>query len=621
MEVDFVSQELRDIVKSLQNIVFSATYPDFRITFVNQAIESLTGYPVNDFINDSETWMKVYHPDDLPSISKMVENLQRFGKGINIYRLVHKNGSVIWVKGETQIVKDETGSPTKVIGIVTDINDQILDQEKIQKANDLLDSTDRLARIGAWEYNIIAQKLYWSAVTKEIHEVDPDFQPDVSSGINFYKPGDNQERVERLFLEAVQLGKPFDDEFVLVTAKGRELFVRSIGKAIVQNGKVVSVIGIFQDIDQIKRNQAALVQLAGENERIFEGTQSAMFIVEVQKDNQFRYLRTNRSHQIQTGIELQKIQGKTPQELVGEKTGNIIANNYQYALDSGRSVSYQENLDLPAGKVWWYTQLTPSFQPGKVPIIIGASVDITALKLKEEELNKTLTVVNEQNSKLQNFAYIVSHNLRSHSSNIYLLTKLFKEEPDSEEKGKYFELLQLATQNLMETVSNLDEIVSINSQFKLLKSDLNLRTVINSVLNTMTTTTERLQAEIILSIPEKFEIYANPAYFESIFLNLISNSLKYSDPNRKPIIQISAEETEDQFVIHVKDNGLGIDLNRFGGKIFGMYKIFHRHPDARGLGLFIVKNQLEAMGGSITVDSKVGEGTAFTTSFPKKLVS
>ncbi len=621
MEPDLIQTELNDIVNSLRNIVFSASYPDFRITYVNQAIEILTGYPPEVFLENSETWLQVYHPEDLHTIEKMVQNLNQHGKGINIYRLLHKDGSVVWVKGETQVLYDELGNPRKVIGIVTDINEQIIANEKIKKTNNLLDSTDRLARVGAWEYDLESQKLYWSAVTKEIHEVDPDYEPDVQTAIHFYKEGENKEKVAKLFFDAMENGIPFDDEFILITAKKREVYVRSIGKAVIQNNKVISIIGIFQDIDTIKKNQVALVELAEENERIFEGTQSAMFIVEVMGQNEFRYSRTNRSHQIQTGVSLADIQGKTPQELVGEKTGSIIANNYKYAIDSGRTVSYQENLNLPAGNVWWYTQLTPSFKPGKTPIIIGASIDITALKSKEEELNKSLSVVNAQNSKLQNFTYIVSHNLRSHCSNIFLLTKLFKEEENSEEKEKFFELLQGATQNLLDTVNNLGDIISINSQFELNKSDINFNLVIKSVMSTLTANREHLEAEFFIDCPEALEVYANPAYFESIFLNLLSNALKYSDPARKPIIHVFAREEENQFVFQIKDNGLGIDLNRYAGKIFGMYKIFHKHPDARGMGLFLVKNQLEAMGGTISVDSKVGKGTTFTIFFPKKLVA
>ena len=103
-----------------------------------------------------------------------------------------------------------------------------------------------------------------------------------------------------------------------------------------------------------------------------------------------------------------------------------------------------------------------------------------------------------------------------------------------------------------------------------------------------------------------------PAYLDSILFNLISNSIKYKRPDAAPIINISAQQTTDFVKITVSDNGLGIDLNLHKKKIFGLYKTFHKHQEARGLGLYITKNQVEAMNGKINVSSKINGGTTFT---------
>ncbi len=103
----------------------------------------------------------------------------------------------------------------------------------------------------------------------------------------------------------------------------------------------------------------------------------------------------------------------------------------------------------------------------------------------------------------------------------------------------------------------------------------------------------------------------NKGYMESIIQNLISNSIKYKQPNRQPEIEIRSRIKDDLSIIEFKDNGLGIDLGQHGDKIFGLHKTFHRHKDAKGLGLFIVKNQVDAMGGEIQVESKVNQGTTF----------
>ena len=109
-----------------------------------------------------------------------------------------------------------------------------------------------------------------------------------------------------------------------------------------------------------------------------------------------------------------------------------------------------------------------------------------------------------------------------------------------------------------------------------------------------------------------------PAYLDSVLMNFITNAVKYKDPERDPIVKLSLEQCDNYTVLSITDNGLGIDLERYGEKLFGMYKTFHDNPDARGIGLYITKNQVEAMNGKITVSSNPGKGTTFNIHFNEK---
>jgi signal transduction histidine kinase len=109
-----------------------------------------------------------------------------------------------------------------------------------------------------------------------------------------------------------------------------------------------------------------------------------------------------------------------------------------------------------------------------------------------------------------------------------------------------------------------------------------------------------------------------PAYLDSILMNFITNAVKFRDPKREPEIRISTSVNEDYTILRIADNGLGIDLKKHGSKLFGMYKTFHENAEARGIGLYITKNQVEAMEGKITTTSKVGKGTTFNIHFNEK---
>ena len=117
--------------------------------------------------------------------------------------------------------------------------------------------------------------------------------------------------------------------------------------------------------------------------------------------------------------------------------------------------------------------------------------------------------------------------------------------------------------------------------------------------------------QITTSFPTTLQVNVIPAYLESIIFNLISNAIKYKSPHRRPLLNIGYEINEQYTVITFKDNGLGLNLNKNGHKIFGMYKTFHGNNDARGIGLYLTKNQIEAMNGKIEVESEEGVGSVF----------
>jgi signal transduction histidine kinase len=118
------------------------------------------------------------------------------------------------------------------------------------------------------------------------------------------------------------------------------------------------------------------------------------------------------------------------------------------------------------------------------------------------------------------------------------------------------------------------------------------------------------------NIPVNTALFANPAYIESILHNILSNAIKYSHADRTPVIDINCIEVNNTLILTIQDNGIGIDLNKHRNDLFVMYKTFSTNKDAKGIGLFITKYQVEVMGGEISLDSKLDEGTTVTIKFP-----
>jgi len=151
------------------------------------------------------------------------------------------------------------------------------------------------------------------------------------------------------------------------------------------------------------------------------------------------------------------------------------------------------------------------------------------------------------------------------------------------------------------------------------REDLNLNTFLNQTLEVLSKEIKDNKVIIVNKISEKETIKFNPAYLESLFLNFTTNAIKYSHPDRTPEINYSSSKENGKVVLMIQDNGLGINLEKHGEKLFGMYKTFHKNDNARGIGLFITKNQIESMGGTIEVESKVNVGTTFKINFNEEL--
>lgn len=284
---------------------------------------------------------------------------------------------------------------------------------------------------------------------------------------------------------------------------------------------------------------------------------------------------------------------------------------------SGKSfTAYFKMLTFDNKEFWARGTGKPLYDENNTIIgVHGVFQDITSEKLKELSLENSLHLIETQNSKLFNFAHIVSHNLRSHSSNLQLTLELMESVTSEEERQEFMTGLNSISESLNETIVHLNEIVNTQSRADDEKVPVEFETVLFHVKNSLTQLILKTEAEIYSDFSLVSSIKYIPAYMESVFLNLLTNALKYKHPDRTPLIQITTYYKNGSDYMEFKDNGLGIDLALYKDKLFTMYQTFHKHEEAVGIGLFLTKNQIEALHGTISVASVVNEGTTFTIQF------
>jgi len=271
--------------------------------------------------------------------------------------------------------------------------------------------------------------------------------------------------------------------------------------------------------------------------------------------------------------------------------------SYKWILDKGKVIEY--------------------IKEGKEKRVIGVHIDLTDSKEHEDALEKSIALITKQNSKLKSFAHIASHNLKEHAGNFETLLKFYDEAESQEEKDDLIMHVKTVSKSLNKTVNNLREIVSVDVIGSKDQTELNLHAYIEDAIHTVESEITTLKAIVTNDVDRTIAINFNKAYLESIIQNLLTNALKYRHPERLPTITFNAFNNADDITLEIIDNGLGIDLDKYGKDFFGLYKTFHENQNSEGVGLYLTKTQIEALGGSITASSKVNIGTKFTLIFPK----
>lgn len=182
---------------------------------------------------------------------------------------------------------------------------------------------------------------------------------------------------------------PYDQIVRYQHKKGSTVWIRCRGLAIRnENGTAVRMLGAHTDITDLKETEKELSRLTKEYEKVFNGTQDAMFLIKVLDNGGFQYVRNNLAHQYKTGFLLEQILYKTPQELFGNEIGDKVVDNYLKCVENQKSITFEEELKLPAGDRIWFTTLTPIIEEDQVTHIVGSSTDITERKKLEMELEK-----------------------------------------------------------------------------------------------------------------------------------------------------------------------------------------------------------------------------------------
>ncbi|MEY3405533.1 MAG: hypothetical protein RL161_963, partial [Bacteroidota bacterium] len=250
--------------------------------------------------------------------------------------------------------------------------------------------------------------------------------------------------------------------------------------------------------------------------------------------------------------------------------------------------------------------------------------ELTQTKQKIEQYNEELEsaveqrtkVLADQNQQLEQFSFVTAHNLRSPVAKVMALVNLLQ--VNSANPATQQEMLKKLSQSALDLdiiIKDLGTILELRKGHAIKMEEVSLRNTVDLILRSFEELIHRSDIKVRADIELDY-IVTFPAYLNSILYNLMSNAIKYRAAERIALIDVQIYKKDKAIFFRVEDNGIGFDSEKFGNKVFEPFKRLTNQKDGKGLGMFLVKSQVEALGGQVSISSKPGVGTVVVFQLP-----
>ena len=494
--------------------------------------------------------------------------------------------------------------------------------EEIKESNERYDIVAKATSDTIWDWKIQEDDFIWN---KGIQGVFGYKKEEVGKTSKWWfdriHPEDSIKMSIKLYSFIEQKTEKWQDEYRFKCADGTYKYVFDRGFLVKdEDGNAIRMIGTIQDVTKQKEEEQRLKLL----ETVITQTKDAVIITESEKSDKTipKIVFVNPAFTEMTGYKSGDVIGKTPIVFMGRKSVKNDISNLSKALKGREEFKFETLNQKKNGEEYWvnFSMIPITNQEGNHSHWISIQRDITEEKKQEKEKEQLIRELTQNNKDLKQFSYITSHNLRAPLSNLTGLLNLMQEYPvENPELREIINGFSTSTNLLNETINDLVKVVIIKDNPSIDKEEVLIKDVFENVFNQLSYLISLHKPILKIELEKVSILNINKAYLESILLNLFTNAIKYRSPKRTLRIFVSSKEQNNSIVLIFKDNGIGIDLERNRDKIFGLYQRFHNYSDSKGLGLYLVKSQVESMGGTIGVESAVDKGTTFTIIFKNTL--
>lgn len=502
-------------------------------------------------------------------------------------------------------------------------NSRILEKIKsnnneIKESNEKYDIVSKATSDTIWDWKIQKDTITWN---KGIETIFGYTQEEVGNNSAWWfdkiHPEDSIKMSVKLYSFIEQKSEKWQDQYRFRCADNTYKYVLDRGFLLKdKKGRAHRMIGAIQDITKQKKEEENLKLL----ETVVTQTKDAVVITKSDSNSETfpNIIYVNNAFCAMTGYKSKKVLSKPFNPFNTEELDSHEYEKFIAAIAEKRECQIETLTKKKNKEEYWvrFSMIPIYNSDNELSHWISIQKDVTEERKQEKEKEQLIRELTQNNKDLKQFSYITSHNLRAPLSNLIGLLNLIEDIPINDS-----ELLEIingfkkSTHLLNETINDLVKIIVIKDKISIQKENVTINEVVEHVFSQLKFQIEQSKPILKLNFDEADIIYTNKAYLESILINLLTNSIKYKSETKKLKISITIKKTNNSTILKFKDNGIGIDLKRNSEHIFGLYQRFHDYPDSKGLGLYLVKSQIESLGGTIAIESEVNKGTEFTLTF------
>ncbi|WP_170863124.1 PAS domain-containing sensor histidine kinase [Pseudozobellia thermophila] len=557
--------------------------------------------------------LKFVHPEDATAVRQYTSHalskkrLDRFE-----FRIVLNNGHIKILRTSGEVYLDGNNEIEEILGIFQDVTEQKDYESHILKNNYLLNLAEEKASMGHWHTKSDSPVVTMSQNLENIFGIKGNGDGiTLDEMLQRIHPEDREQvRSEFGLIKKNKAFKEFMFRIVLNDGRVKTLFVPNEVQIDHKEG-VSEILGVCQDITRQRAEELKFRNL-------LDSAPNPTFIINYDRS----IVMANKQAQHLFGYTSKELLGQSIRKLFPKRfypVGDMLQDAF-FSNPTVQKVDLKESLYMrnkQGEEIPVHITLGP-VQTESGLLVSWVARDITQEKLAEslilqakENLERLTKELRSQNHQLEDFSYITTHNLRAPVNNLNALLKLYKTASTEAEKSLLFEKLERVTGHLTLTLDTLVDSLKVQTNQSMLLEKLSLNKVLAKTKEILMAEIEHTGASLHCDFSEVDHVIYVRLYLESLFQNLINNSLKYRDPERSPVITISSKLSNGTVTLLFSDNGLGMDLQKYGHNLFRLNKVFHNHPEAKGVGLYMTKTQIESVGGDIRADSEVGKGTTF----------